>query len=633
MFKTASARQQEVSWNECMRLLEGIPSMSLEDRTETVKKLLRNPSPSIRQRALSIGAAILSEEQLTSYIRNESDDIIRNAGLEILKLKGAQSFSVALGLLRDSEPDVVLQAILILDHIKDPRAFNSLRTLLRHENPNVVQEAITAIGHLGDGRAIPDLLPFLKADSWLQMAAIKALGDIRSTVAVYPLAELLTDLMVGSLAAEALSRIGGTTAYRALSKHWLKFSEQLDAETTLGLLAHVIEGIAKNAPAIAGLRQSLSMCLDDPSEAVRVSAASCLLALGPGPEDDKAIAILETLNSDLQDLPACLRWRSDLIPIFLKAPARQRTWGFQLVAHFPKAISVQVLSAAVSELEIPADLDCVVKALAKIKNPEIFPVILDLYLRTPVASRPLLSPLLRINKKRMRTLLLSPFVDNETRLVISALLGVSTNCISYEILKLPKDSRIRVISQITDQKAILKRFPWVQWLENEPSFYADIAAEVAIKSNLRELIPSLRKTLAFSLIPRVISAIGEMGDRASVPILVTHLNQANSFIRALIIENLGRIGGIEARKALRETIRNREGKESSLAYRALSRCAVEEDVQIFFKAVTHPDWIVRLACAEVLGRFPKAENLDALTKLAADPVPVVAQQAMAFMDM
>ena len=42
--------------------------------------------------------------------------------------------------------------------------------------------------------------------------------------------------------------------------------------------------------------------------------------------------------------------------------------------------------------------------------------------------------------------------------------------------------------------------------------------------------------------------------------------------------------------------------------------------------------MIRLSCAEVLGRFSRPENLAALAKLAADPVPIVAQRALSFLE-
>ena len=59
---------------------------------------------------------------------------------------------------------------------------------------------------------------------------------------------------------------------------------------------------------------------------------------------------------------------------------------------------------------------------------------------------------------------------------------------------------------------------------------------------------------------------------------------------------------------------------------------MEEDDGLFRSAVSHSDWYVRLACAEALGRFGRAENLPALSQLAADPVAIVAQRALSFLE-
>ncbi len=211
----------ELSWDGAMRLLEALPAMPPGERGAQVELLVHNASPGIRERVLHLGANLLPEERLAEHLRNDHDAVLRNAGLEMLKLRGARSFPLAVRLLADSEPDVVLQAVLLLDHLRDPRALEPLRAVLGHGDLNVAQAAILAIGRLGDGRSIPDLLPFLDADPWLQMAAVQALGDLRSRRAVAALARMLGDPVIGAIAAEALARIGGATACRALAAHWL----------------------------------------------------------------------------------------------------------------------------------------------------------------------------------------------------------------------------------------------------------------------------------------------------------------------------------------------------------------------------------------------------------------------------
>src|SRR5204862_4942236 len=135
-----------------------------------------------------LGASLLTEARLVEHVRNDADATLRNAGLEMLKLRGARSFPLAIRLLNDPDEDVALQAILILDHLRDPRALEPLRAILQSSDLNLAQAAIVAVGKLGNARSVPDLLPFLDGDPWLQMAAVQALGDLRSARAVPALA-------------------------------------------------------------------------------------------------------------------------------------------------------------------------------------------------------------------------------------------------------------------------------------------------------------------------------------------------------------------------------------------------------------------------------------------------------------
>ena len=103
-------------------------------------------------------------------------------------------------------------------------------------------------------------------------------------------------------------------------------------------------------------------------------------------------------------------------------------------------------------------------------------------------------------------------------------------------------------------------------------------------------------------------------------------------LEPLVLESLGRIGGPEARAALHQATSSGRPQRERMAYRALARCATEEDDETFRDAADHTDWYVRLSCAEVLGRFSRPENLAALAQLAADPVPIVAQRALSFLE-
>jgi len=544
----------------------------------------------------------------------------------------SDKFSQTLSLLSHDDTDIVLKAVQTLYNLGDIRAIEPLRSLLRHTDIEVVHAAILAVGHLGDNRVVYDLTGFLKADPLLQMAAIHALWELRSPSAITPLSQILSDRIIGPMAAEAIASIGGTAAFRVLVKHWLKFQKQIVTENYLVLLRYVAEGIAVKIPKVQGFCESIAPYLNDPNNAIRTSAACCILAAGPCAEDEKSLAILSETLSASYELPACLRYRSDLVRSLLKADGSVKRWGFQMVSRFPKSASSRLLIDAVNGCERDCEyVSYIAEALIKVKDPAIASAVLNLYLRVSWNMRAFLHPLLRMFKKQIRSLLIDCDTDDETRVVISSNIGISPVCIALEILDLPLDSRILVISLLAENKAIMKCLPWTQWLENNPGFYITVAAEVAVKTHYKELLPVLRKALAAYPVARIIRAVGELGDRESVPALISHLSSASSYTGSLIIETLGRIGGKEAVEGLKNAALSFEPPVKRLAFRALSGCIAGDDCSFFRDASDDPDWYVRLICVEAISRRPGSENFSALVKLSADPVTVVAQRAFYFL--
>ena len=630
----STAPEPEPSWEECMELLDRLPALPAEARVAAIERLIRNSSPVIRERALRTGAAVVSDERLESYLREEADDVLRNAGLEMLKMRGPRALGLAVRLLRDADADVVLQSVLALGHVRDLRALEPLRAALNHEDPNVAQAAIEAVGKLGDARAIPDLLPFLEGDPWLQLATIQALGDLRSPAAVPPLARLLTDLMVGPLAAESLARIGGGKSFQALCRHWLRFRHELDPETMVGLLAHVLEGLGTSPRHQEELRASLAEMLAAGEDGARVAAARALVALGPGGEDARALQVVVDGPADVSVLPACLARRKDLIADLLAQPGKARSWGFLLAGRFPRAAPLPALAAAVRDELPPAELvSAMLKALRNLRHPTLAAALLELYLEAPADYRGALAPLLVTHRDEVRALLAERLdVDDEARLILAAHLGLAAREVVAHIVAIePHEARLRVLNQVATQEELVRQLPWAAWLEERPDLYAGLGARVAAEFSLRELVPPLRGQLGLRPNPDLIRAVGELGDRDSVPVLLRLLEEGPRHLLPLVLESLGRVGGPEARQAIRRAIL--EGKsDPRIGYRALSLCAIEEDDALFRRAVGHPDWYVRLACADVLGRFVRPENLAALSQLAADPVGIVAQRALSFLE-
>jgi HEAT repeat protein len=619
-------------WYECIELLDRLPALEIGERVQAIERLVRNASPGIRGRALRMGAAVLSDDTLTAYLRSDEDDILRNAGLEMLKMRGSRGFTLALQLLKDPDPDVALQAVLVLDHLKDPRALEPLRGQLGHSEINVLQAIIVAIGHLGDARSIPDLLPFLQADAWLQAAAVEAMGDIRSTEGVPALSKLLTDLMIGPLAAEALARIGGVRAFRSMVDHTLRFREELDQEFSLGLLAHMLEGLRRPPADPGGLREFLTGFLATGSGAEKGSAARCLLCLGPSLTDDEALEILAYRLREPRLLPACLARRSDLAGSLLAAEDHRRAWGILLCGRHPRKVPVADLVAALWRPLDPEWLGFVADTLVKLRRPEISEAILDLFCQLPAAARPVLGPVLQAHRKNLRPLLdtkanLSP----EIRLVLRAWLGDSGKKIAESITELSRDSRVEVLSYVADLPDIVRSLPWRRWLETDPERFCPLAVEAAVEAGMRDLVPVLRDLLSDAPSPELIRAMGELGDRESVGPMVRLLDPPGAYA-AIVLESLGRIGGPEVRSTLRRVAEGDDEHLARIAFKGLSLCATEEDDEFFRGQAAHGDWYVRLACAEVLGRFQRPDNLAALAQLAADPVAIVAQRALSLLE-
>lgn len=629
---SAHAESPDSSWDACIEMLDRLPALTPAKRIDALETLIRNPSPGIRSRALRMGAALLDDDHIKRYLSSEADDVLRNAGLEMLKMRGNKGFHLAISLLKDADNDLVLQAVLVLTALRDPRALESLRGMLHHGDPNVVQEVIVAIGELGDARAIPDLIAFIDTDPWLQMAAVESLGNLRSPVAVPHLVPLLTDLTVGQLAAEALARIGGIDAAAALVTHWLRFEAELDLEPILGLVAHVLEGLPRPLDGPAALRPRLEAHLAAGSEEVAESAARALLALGPGAADARALETMATTHTEPTVLPACLNHRSDLIVGLIARPGRHRTWGFLLAARYPERTPPASLASALERLPAADELAPLVRALEKVRDPQLAPPLLGFYLRLPEEQRPQLHALL----KRYRAPLLAELeiadIEPVSRVVLSALLGAPADEILRALVALPDEVRAHALFELVDEEELLRPLPWAAWLDELPQVYGEVAAAFASRAGLRELTPKLRAMLAQQPEPYLIRTLGELGDRDSVRLLAACLEPAGNALEPIVLESLGRIGGPDARRTLRAVTTSPEPMRARLAFRALARCAAEQDDALFRDAVGHQDWYVRLSCAEVLGRFSRPENLAALAQLATDPVPIVAQRALAFLE-
>ena len=634
MISNNANRREAPSWELCVEMLASLPSADQALREQRLGVLLRSQNPGIHRRTLAISAVVMSDDEVVSLLRQPADDVLRNAGLEILKLRGRPGLPLAIKLLDDDDSDVALQAVLAVQAIGDPTALQHVRRILRSRDPNVVHAALAAIGHLGDGRVVDDLIPHLDGDDWSQMAAIQSLGELRSGKALEPLGRLLGNLVAGPLAAEAIARIGGAQALTMLSKHWLEQRADLGGMMPLALLAHVAEGVDAAPELEEGLREALVECLGDDDETERAAAATCILTLGPGIGDLKAVEVLTRARTGSFELPTCLASRTDLISELLRRTDPGCGWGWQLVAVYPKGVGVQELARALPANLEPPTLGVIISALEKVADPEVATLATEMFFRVRPQYRHELAPVLRRWNASVEDLVaMRDDVRTEERVVLAGLLDRGFDEVVPAVAGLANSERVKAVEQLLSRPDVLIRLPWRDWLAEDFDVYCPLLAEVVSTARLYDLAGLIREVLRERAELPLIRAVGALEDSESAAILIGHLSNSSQLVRVTILDALGNVGGPEAREVLRRHAAAAVGIESQVALAGLARCATDEELGFFRGLAVSPVKEVRQQCAETLARFPMPENLSVLLALAADPEGGVARCAMRALEM
>jgi HEAT repeat protein len=606
--------------------LANVAELPPAERVTVIMRLLRNPRSEIRDAAIRVAAVVWTTDQIVALLREPADDALRNAGVEMLKVRGRDAVAIAIELLGDRDADIVLQAVLVLDHLRDPRALEPLRCVLSHANLNVVQVAIVAIGHLGTRAVVDDLVPFLRAAPWVQMAAVEALGDLRAPEAIGELAAFAGDPFIGPLAADAIARIGGPEALRVLGTQWVDTGG--DDESSLDRLAHVAEGLVVPAEVPPGLGERLLTVLQASGETAS-AAARCALALRVEGADDLALTELVRGWHDHATLPACLRRRHDLVGRLLMHTDRRREWGFLLAAAHPEHAPLDAMTAAL-EVSGLNHLDAIAEALLAVGDERLGSRLVDLLARVPVAVRSAWGPLVQRHRAAIRRALANGHALSES---LATVLSIATeedpDLAACAVERADATVRSEALQYLSDRPDVLQRLPWLVWLTRDPDRYGSFAVAFAERAGLRSLRSRLRTLAQRHPHHELLRLLGRLRDRTSIPYLASVAGHGRSDLRPFAIGALGAIGGTDARRTLRE-LASRAGSMARDAYRALAECHTADDMPVFREAVAHHDWHVRMTAAEVLGRGGDPTDVALLGRLVADPVSAVAERARTY---
>jgi HEAT repeat protein len=603
---------------EEMSLLTSAAALDARARREVLERLFRSSSADVRQRAIRCAAMIMPDDVLAGYLRNGEDDVLRNAGLESLKLRAHRSFGLAVALLDDDDHDVVLQAVLLLDASRSTRAWPHLRPRLRDADTNIVQAVITAAGHLGGPDAVGDLLPFLDGDAWLQVAAVQALGDLRCPSAVPHLWRLFDDPFVQVFAAEAVARIGGRAAAEALCAFWLDRNEELDTDTYVPLLALLLkQEPAHSSPA---LLTSIVPYLGSECTTTSVAAAWSIVALGPSAHDAAALDVIASVAAEGFEAPPCLRRRTDLVVKLIERNTPLREAGYRIAAQCGYAFERDHLALLLAAYP-PASLDDVAPLLTGSIDIFLAQVVVDLWLQRR-ESRGALREVIRANPGAI--LAQAARIQGTDRVTLLEAAGEEPESIARELAMLSGDERWAACAAVEDRR-IIELFPWTEWLAADRATAARALGTAVMRTHATALLPLIRSELAGEPRRELIAAAAALRDTGSVPLLLPVIDSDDRLLRAVSLEALGRIGDDIARAELRS--RCIQSADPGAACRALAACAEERDCELLRHAAERFDISVRLAVIPVLASHPTPENRRFLGQLLFDASAAVAQRA------
>ncbi|MBD2094636.1 HEAT repeat domain-containing protein [Trichocoleus sp. FACHB-591] len=125
---------------------------------------------------------------------------------------------------------------------------------------------------------------------------------------------------------------------------------------------------------------------------------------------------------------------------------------------------------------------------------------------------------------------------------------------------------------------------------------ADSLGALKLQDALEDLQQLYQQTPEWLVQFSIIAALGELGDPRGFELLETALTSENELVEMAAIGSLGELGDRRA-------------------------------IPLLVSYASHPDWQVRHRLVQALGRLGGAEAQSALTTLAQDQVPQVAQEA------
>jgi HEAT repeat protein len=585
------------------------------------------------RKAVRIGAVVMTDAQLETMLRDESDATARNGALEMIKVRGERGRHLALRLLDDEDGDVALQAVLALDALQQESDLTVLSRLAENANINIAQASILAIGHSRHPNAQQVARAFASREPWLAAAAIEALGSLGSPSSLPLLCSRVEDPVVGPLAIDAIARIGGQEALDALASMWLTAPrESLESHDLLQALVTTAEAADRLLFAAPRLREEIGRRSGESHGIEHELLIRAGIALG---RHEVTVATIQQFidtaggAANEMPLPAAFRHHPELAYALLASAPR---WALALASEFGERIDRNVLRALLTSMidgDLPeSDLPLLLTAL---QASDSLPRGAAAAITDGVASR---NSVARALFRGLLTHFSSELAGElgrytETPMAEHALIAAAEarfiGRLADEIERLPRDERASTLDELAPWADAITVLPWERWIDEMPELLP-VAARLSRSAPLPRLLPLFRDALQRDPAADIIDAVIAAGDAAGETILVEHaLRQGHH----LVLEALGRCRGEASLSVLRSIAANREHWARAIAVRALARRASIHDLSLFLESMADPDWLVRHACVRALARCTEnPQAIEALVRLANDPVNLVSEAAV-----
>jgi HEAT repeat protein len=183
-------------------------------------QLRRAAVDAVVTRAIGAGAdardAIV--RHLVQALYSEENAGLRNAAQEALTRLAPKVADRLVAEVREAPTDVRILLAPVLGESGSAEAVRPLVELAQSSDANISTAAIIGLGRLRRREAVGPLLGILSAGNpWLAFPAVEALGVLGDAGAVASLSARLDDPLLGATALEAIVRIGGPEAARAIA--------------------------------------------------------------------------------------------------------------------------------------------------------------------------------------------------------------------------------------------------------------------------------------------------------------------------------------------------------------------------------------------------------------------------------